>query len=211
MKYLNNLLRQAGAGLRILLVMTVLTGVVYPLAVWGVSRLPGLGGKAEGSVVVAGGRAAGSELIGIDPVDPRAAIDPTRDRWFHTRPTAIATEGLGPDDVLVSGGSNRGGADKGLLTEVERRKAHIATREGVDPKQVPADAVTASASGLDPHISPEYAALQVRRVARENGLPEQRVRDLVTEHTRGRALGVLGAPGVNVTTLNLAIRDEAGR
>ncbi|SHG07571.1 potassium-transporting ATPase subunit C [Streptoalloteichus hindustanus] len=211
MKSLTNLLRQTGAGLRVLLVMTVLLGVLYPLAVWGVTRLPGLRDNAEGSVVRVNETAMGSELIGVDPVDPRAKDNPTADRWFHTRPSATVTDQLGPDDVLPSGGSNKAGDNDDLRKAVEERRGAVAAREQVDPASVPADAVTASASGLDPHISRAYADLQARRVARENGIAEQRVRDLVAEHTRGRALGVLGEPGVNVTTLNLAVQREAKR
>ncbi|MCP2260902.1 K+-transporting ATPase ATPase C chain [Streptoalloteichus tenebrarius] len=216
MKSLTNLLRQTAAGLRVLLVMTVLLGVLYPLAVWGVTRLPGLRDNAEGSIVRVNDTAAGSELIGVDPVDPRAKDDPTADRWFHTRPSATVPPAdgqsqLGPDDVLPSGGSNKAGDNDDLRKAVEERRAAVAARERVDPARVPADAVTASASGLDPHISRDYAELQAPRVARENGIPEQRVRDLVAEHTQGRPLGVLGEPGVNVTTLNLAVQREAGR
>lgn len=196
------LLRQAGAALRVLLVATVALGVVYPLAVWGVSRLPGLHGPAEGSVVTAAdGQPAGSSLIGVDPVP----ADPAADPWFHTRPSASAQDVLGPGDPATSGGSNQGGFSEKLLGQVRERRAAIAAREGVAPAAVPPDAVTASASGVDPHISPAYAALQVARVARVTGLPEVRVRELVADATDGRALGVLGEPGVNVTRLNLAI------
>jgi K+-transporting ATPase ATPase C chain len=199
------LARQTLAGLRILLVLTVITGVLYPFGVWAVSRIPGLHANAEGAIVSRNGQAVGSELIGIDPV----AADPAHDPWFHTRPSATSAEPLGPADPSTSGGSNKGAADEDLVALIRRRKEIIAGREGVDPARVPADAVTASASGLDPHISPGYARLQVPRVARENGLPEWRVRDLVAAHTGGRGLGFLGEPGVNVLGLNLAVRDAA--
>lgn len=192
---MNSFGKQALAGLRILLVLTVLTGVLYPLGIWLVSRLPGLQANAEGSVVVVDGTAVGSDLIGIDPV----AKDPDNDPWFHTRPSATA-------DPSTSGGSNKGGFDEDLVAAVRERKDAIAEREGVDPSQVPADAVTASASGLDPDISPAYAELQVARVARVNGLSEQEVRQLVAENTDDRGLGFLGEPGVNVLKLNLAVR-----
>ncbi|MDN5917810.1 MAG: K(+)-transporting ATPase subunit C [Pseudonocardia sp.] len=198
------LTRQAGAALRILLVMTLLLGVVYPLSVWLVSRLPGLQGHAEGSILTVDGRPVGSSLIGIDPV----AADPAADPYFHTRPSATAEDplGIGPADPSVSGGSNKGGFSADLLAAVQRRRAAIAEREGVDPAVVPPDAVTASGSGLDPHISPAYAAIQVPRVARVTGLPEPQVARLVGEHTDGRFLGFLGEPGVNVPELNLAVR-----
>jgi K+-transporting ATPase ATPase C chain len=205
---MNSLARQTLAGLRILVVLTVLLGIVYPLGVWAVSRLPGLAANAEGSVVTVDGQAVGSDLIGIDPV----AKDPAHDPWFHTRPSAVArdldgsTDVLGPADPSISGGSNKGAFDDDLVAAVGERKEIIAAREGVRPDQVPADAVTASASGLDPDISPAYAELQIRRVARVNGLSEDQVRQLVDDNTDGRGAGVLGEPGVNVLKLNLAVQ-----
>ena len=207
---MNSLGKQTLAGLRILLVLTVLTGILYPLGVWVVSRITGLEGNAEGSVVTVNGTAVGSDLIGIDPV----AKDPNHDPYFHTRPSAVAKDldgdgspdVLGPADASTSGASNKGGFNEDLVAAIKERKDIIAKREGVDPSQVPADAVTASASGLDPDISPAYAELQVPRVARENGLSEQQVRALVEENTDGRGLGFLGDPGVNVLKLNIAIQ-----
>lgn len=202
MQPMRNLLRQATAGLRILLVLTVLTGVLYPLSVWVVSRVPALHDNAEGSVVSVDGRAVGSDLIGVDPV----AADPAHDPWFHTRPSANAAAALGPGDPAVSGGSNQGADNPDLLATYTERRKLIAAREGVRPHQVPADAVTASASGLDPHISPAYARLQAPRVARETGVPPHRIRELIEDNTTGPGLGFLGAPGVNVLRLNLAVR-----
>jgi K+-transporting ATPase ATPase C chain len=194
--------RQAGAALRMLLVATVVLGLAYPLAVWAVAHVPGFSSRAEGSIISrADGTPAGSALIGVDPVP----ADPANDPWFHTRPSASAEDVLGPGDPATSGGSNKGGFDEDLLAAVERRRAAIAEREGVRPDQVPADAVTASGSGVDPHISPAYAELQVPRVARVTGLSEQRVRELVAASTQHAALGIFGADGVNVTELNLAI------
>ena len=194
--------RQTGAALRMLLVATVALGLLYPLAVWGVSRLPGLRDDAEGSVLAgADGRPAESSLIGIDPV----AADPAADPWFHTRPSATAADVLGPGDPSTSGGSNQGGFSDKLLDQVQQRRTLIAAREGVTPDQVPPDAVTASASGVDPQISPAYAQLQVPRVTRVTGLPETTVQQLIAEATDGRPLGFLGDAGVNVTRLNLAI------
>lgn len=196
------LLRQAGAALRMLLVATVALGLAYPLAVWGVARLPGLHGPAEGSVLTApDGTPVGSALIGVDPVP----TDPAADPFFHTRPSASAKDVLGPGDPSTSGGSNQGGFSEKLRGQVDQRRAAIAAREGVDLAAVPPDAVTASASGIDPHISPAYADLQVARVARVTGLAPDRVRTLVAGATDGRALGFLGEPGVNVTRLNLAV------
>jgi K+-transporting ATPase ATPase C chain len=208
---MNSLVKQSLAGLRILLVLTVLTGILYPLGVWAVSRIPGLQGNAEGSVVEVDGRAVGSDMIGIDPV----AKDPNHDPYFHTRPSAVAQDldgdgspdVLGPADASTSGGSNKGGFNEDLVAAIKERKEIIAKREGVDESQVPADAVTASASGLDPQISPAYAELQVPRVARENGLSEHQVRTLVEENTTGRGAGFLGEPGVNVLKLNIAVQS----
>ncbi|HEY2222239.1 potassium-transporting ATPase subunit C [Actinomycetospora sp.] len=200
--------RQAAAALRLLLVLTVLLGGIYPLGIWAVSRLPGLHGPAEGSLISAPGAAPrGSSLIGIDQVPANPAADP----WFHTRPSASSTadDGLGPADPSTSGGSNKSADSADLVTAIDARRAAIAARESVSPPAVPADAVTASGSGLDPHISPPYAALQVPRVARVTGLPVERVRDLVAGATDGRSLGVFGEPGVNVPDLDAALAAAA--
>jgi K+-transporting ATPase ATPase C chain len=189
---MKTLLTQTAAGVRVLLVLTVLLGVLYPLSVWLVDRLPGLQANAEGSVVLVGGTPVGSDLIGVDPV----AEDPAHDPWFHTRPSAI------DGDPSTSGASNKAADNLRYLAVVKQRKADIALREGVDPSQVPPDAVTASASGLDPDISPAYASLQVPRVARENGLSPDVVRALVADDTSGFP----SAPGVTVLKLNLAVR-----
>jgi K+-transporting ATPase ATPase C chain len=164
--------------------------------------MPGLHSSAEGSIVTApDSTPAGSSLIGVDPVP----ADPAADPWFHTRPSASAKDVLGPGDPSTSGGSNQGGFSEKLLGQVEQRRAAIAAREGVAPETVPADAVTASGSGVDPQISPAYADLQAARVARVTGLSTDEVRRLVADNTDGRSLGFLGDPGVNVTRLNLAV------
>ena len=194
--------RQTATGLRVLLVFTVGLGILYPLATWAVARVPGLSDKAEGSVITnTQGEAVGSSLIGVDPM----AADPTKDPYFHARPSASAKDALGPGDTTTSGGTNKSGFNTDLLDAVNQRRDLIAAREGVAPAAVPPDAVTASASGLDPHISPEYAALQVARVARVTGQPVDRVRRLVADASDGRILGFLGEPTVNVTELNLAV------
>ncbi|EME58363.1 potassium-transporting ATPase subunit C [Amycolatopsis decaplanina] len=200
---MNALLKQTLAGLRVLLVFTVLLGVVYPLGVWAVSRIPGLEGNAEGSIIGQDGQAAGSSLIGVDPV----AADPAKDPWFHNRPSAGSKDALGPGDPSSSGASNKGPYDEGLIAAIGERKKLIAAREGVQESRVPADAVTASSSGMDPAISVAYAELQIPRVARNTGLPEEKVRQLVAENTGGAGIGV---PGVNVLKVNLAVRDAAG-
>ena len=193
---MNTLVKQTWAGLRVLLVMTVLLGILYPLAVWAIARVPGLDSKAEGSIVTQDGRAVGSSLIGVDPV----AADPAHDPWFHTRPTVVT-----PD--LPSGASNKGPYNEDLVKTIGERKAAIAQREGVTPDQVPPDAVTASGSGLDPAISVAYADLQAPRVARNTGLPLDRVKQLIAQNTSGAGIGV---PGVTVLPLNLAVRAAAG-
>ncbi|GLZ53992.1 potassium-transporting ATPase subunit C [Actinomycetospora sp. NBRC 106378] len=198
---LRSLVRQLGPALRLVLVATVVLGLVYPAVVWGISRVPGLSGHAEGSVSASGS----SSLIGIDPVPANPGADP----WFHLRPSAsapeTATAGLGPADPSTSGGSNLATTADKLAQAVAERRSVIAGREGVAPAAVPDDAVTASASGVDPDISPDYAALQVPRVARVTGLPEAQVRALVAEATDGRVLGVLGEPTVNTSELNAAL------
>jgi K+-transporting ATPase ATPase C chain len=210
----SGLLRQTWAALRVLVVLTIVLGLIYPLAVWGISRIPGLQSRAEGSIVTVNGQPAGSSLIGLNPVDPNAKNNPTDDRYFHTRASAEATDysdgdglGLGSNDDAASAASNLGAANTTLVKQVQQRKAFIAKREGVDPGQVPADAVTASGSGVDPDISPDYAALQVARVARVNGLPVAQVQQIVTANTDGRGLGVLGEPTVNVQAVNIAVQQ----
>ncbi|MGH3870358.1 MAG: potassium-transporting ATPase subunit C [Pseudonocardiaceae bacterium] len=203
---LTTLLRQSAAGLRVLLVMTVLLGLAYPFAIYGVSRIPGLRAEAEGSLVVVDGHVVGSELIGIDPVAANS-----QDMYFHTRPSASSGGVLGSGDPSVSGGSNLAGDSPDLLDTVRQRRALIAARDGVAPADVPPDAVTAPASGVDFDISPAYAQLQVARVARASGLAVDQVRALVAEHTTGRVLGFVGEPAVNVPALNLAVhRAHAG-
>ncbi|HET6503488.1 MAG TPA: potassium-transporting ATPase subunit C [Amycolatopsis sp.] len=203
MKWFTNLVRQSGAALRLMLVLTVITGVIYPLAVWAVSRAPGLESKAEGSIVYVNGQAVGSQEIGVD----LTASDPNHDPWFHTRPSALSSDPLGPGDPSTSGASNLSADNPKLVQLVQERKDEIAKREGVSPSQVPPDAVTASASGLDPDISPAYAYLQVARVARNNGLTDAQVRQIVDQHVQGRALGVLGEPVVDVLDLNVAVQQ----
>lgn len=182
--------RQSLAGLRVLLVLTVLTGLLYPLAVFGVGRL--VPDRADGSMLEVDGRVVGSRLLG-------QAFE--GDEWFLPRPSA-AGDGYDP---RASGASNLGPENAELLSTVEERRAAVAEREGVDPALVPPDALTASGSGLDPHISPEYADLQVSRVARARGVKDDVVRALVDEATTGRDLGVLGERRVNVLELNAAL------
>ncbi|MCA1187761.1 MULTISPECIES: potassium-transporting ATPase subunit C [unclassified Saccharopolyspora] len=197
------LVRQAGTAVRALLVFTVLLGVCYPLAVWGAGHLPGLHDHAEGSPQVVDGRVVGSELIGIDPVP----ADPAHDPYFHTRPSASADGPLGPGDPSTSGGSSLAADNPELLAAVQQRRTGIAAREAVAPQLVPADAVTASASGVDAGISPAYAALQAPRVARETGLPVEEVHRLIAAATSG---GVFAERTVAVPALNAAVAEHRG-
>ena len=193
------LVRQSLAGLRMLLALTLLVGVGYPLVVWGIGQAA-FGWQANGSMVDASGthqRSVQSDTVGSDLIGQPF----TGREWFHSRPS-VAGDGY---DTLASAGSNLGPQNKDLLAEVRKRREAVAAEDGVAVSQVPPDAVTASASGLDPDISPAYARIQVDRVARARDLTPSVVRRLVDEATRGRTLGVLGEPRVNVLELNTAI------
>ncbi|MFD6315701.1 potassium-transporting ATPase subunit C [Streptomyces nigra] len=215
----SNTARLLGAGLRALLVLTLVTGVLYPLAVTGIAQ--GLfPGKANGSEIRADGKVVGSSLIGqaYDLPLKKGQETPAPDlKWFQGRPQ----NGLGSNSVntqyrlILSGATNRSGDNPELLQWVKEAKAAVVKDNStagyrVKPSQVPADAVTSSGSGLDPDISPEYAALQVHRVAERNGLSVRQVRELVEAHTEGRTLGFIGEPRVDVLELNIALRDLVG-
>ena len=283
-------LSQHLAALRAVLVFTVLLGLLYPLALVAAGRLPGLDGRADGSLLTVDGRTVGSSLIGQSFTDADGNPIP---RYFQSRPsaagdgydpTATAAGNLGPESVVDTLTGDEETSAQSLLTQVCARSKAVGELDGVDGRRpyctpdgvgavlavfradgltgritrvvsvnqaapatpfvttwqgvrveaarpghdyvaeggivtpvrgdaparpaVPADAVTASGSGLDPHISPAYARIQVARVARERGADPAAVRRLVAEHTTGRALGFMGEPGVNVLELNLAL-DEA--
>lgn len=184
--------RQLMVAVRALLVFTVLLGVGYPLLVLGIGRLIAPD-RADGSLVTdASGQTVGSSLIGQQF---------TGAQWFTGRPSA-AGDGY---DAMASGGSNLSADSADLQATIEQRRAAIAAADGVDPAAVPADAVTASGSGLDPDISPAYALEQVDRVAAARNLPVDQVRDLVESQIEGRALGFVGEERVNVLELNLAV------
>jgi len=198
-----NTVRLLGAGLRALLVLTLVTGVIYPLVVTGIAQ--GLfNNKANGSEIKADGKVVGSSLIGQQGY----SLD-----YFQPRPAA----GLGENSantrykLILSGATNRSGDSPELIKSVKEAKAKAVKDNSVPgytvkPSQVPADAVTSSGSGLDPDISPQYAAIQVHRVAERNGLSVARVERLVKEHTEGRTLGFMGEPRVNVLELNIALK-----
>jgi len=179
-----------------LAVLTILTGLVYPLAVTGVAGVA-FPHQAHGSLITHGGRAVGSPLIGQAFSDPR---------YFWSRPSATTPM---PYNAGSSGGSNLGPTNPDLARQVKERVAALRAADPGNTRPVPVDLVTASASGLDPDISPAAAEFQVARVARARGLAESAVRDLVSAHTRPRFLGVLGEPRVNVLELNLALDERA--
>jgi len=191
------LLRQHGVALRAMLVFTLVLGVAYTAVITGVGQLA-LGGKADGSAVALDGETVGSSLIGQSFTDADGAALP---EWFQSRPSA-AGDGY---DASASSGSNYGPENEDLIAAIDERRAAIAESDGVAPADVPVDALTASSSGLDPHISPEYARIQIDRVAAARDLPVADVEALVAEHTRGRDLGYLGEPTVNVLELNTAL------
>jgi K+-transporting ATPase ATPase C chain len=195
---LRSALRQSGVAVRTMLVATLVLGIGYTALITGVGQLA-LPAQANGSLVTdAAGTVVGSALIGQSFTDADGAALP---QYFQSRPS-VAGDGY---DASASSGSNLGPENPDLLASIAERWQAVAELEGVDPASVPVDALTASASGLDPHISPAYAALQVARVARARGLDEEEVRRLVAAHTAGPDLGYLGEPRVNVLELNLAL------
>ena len=187
--------------IRAMLLFTLVLGVGYTAVITGIGQVI-LPAQANGSVVRSGDEVVGSALIGQSFADADGNPLP---EWFQPRPSA-AGDGY---DAGASSGSNLGPENEDLIAAIEERKAQVAEFNGVPESEVPADAVTASASGLDPHISPEYARLQVARVAEARGLPESEVLDLVESRIQARDLGYLGEPTVNVLRLNLAL-DELG-
>jgi K+-transporting ATPase ATPase C chain len=202
--FLPTQVRNHVAALRMLVVFTVITGIIYPLLVTAVAQAA-FSDQANGSLVQRNGATVGSSLLGQNfNLPPKkggqtAVPDP---RWFQPRPSAAGTTGYDPTS---SGASNLGPNNADLVKAIKERRAAIAAFDGVAPSSVPADAVTASGSGLDPDISPAYAREQADRVAKARGLDPARVLALVTGHVQGRDLGFLGEPRVNVVEVNLAL------
>jgi K+-transporting ATPase ATPase C chain len=179
------------------LALTLLTGIVYPVAMVGLAHLL-FPHQAEGSLIVRDGQVVGSALIGQNFSSPR---------YFHPRPSAAGDKGY---DAANSSGSNLGPTNKTLIETVRSRASTLREHQlGINHSEIPVDMVTASGSGLDPEITPAAAEIQVPGVAKARGLSEDAVRSLISTYTRVRTLGVLGEPGVNVLELNLAL-DNLG-
>src|ERR1700730_4622152 len=178
------------------ILLTLLTGCIFPLGLFGVGRLL-FRDQADGSLLTRGGIVIGSQLIGQDF---------TRPQYFHPRPSAAGTG----YDGASSGGTNFGPSNPKLIEDIRRLAEGYRRNNGLPADAtVPIDAVTRSGSGLDPHISPANAALQVARVAHARALSENAVRRLLSEHTQGRQLGFLGSPRVSILDLNLALDRTA--
>jgi K+-transporting ATPase ATPase C chain len=198
--------REIRPAIVILIALTLITGLVYPLAITGIAGLV-FPYQAQGSLVRKGDTVVGSALIGQQF---------TSERYFHGRPSATTTPDpadatknvAAPYNAANSGGSNLGPSNKALIERVQGDIDALKKENASDP--IPPDLVTTSGSGLDPDISPAAALFQVPRVAKARNMPEDRLRQLVSEHTEARFLGLLGEPRVNVLALNMAL-DAAGK
>lgn len=189
------MLRQLRTAIGMLLMLTVLTGIAYPLVITGISQAA-FGNRADGSLIREDGEVVGSSLLAQKFTDPG---------YFHPRPSAVGYDSAG------SGASNLGPTNPDLLAAIERRAKAYRTENGLSPDaEVPIDAVTASGSGLDPHISIANARLQADRVAHQRDLSVEQIDQLIDDNTDGRSFGFMGEPGVNVLELNLALDDETG-
>jgi K+-transporting ATPase ATPase C chain len=195
------MLREIRPAIVVLVALTLVTGLAYPLAITGIAQIV-FPRQAQGSMIERDGHVVGSALIGQTFAD---------DKYFHGRPSATTAPDpkdstktvAAPYNAANSGGSNLGPSNKALIDRVQGDLAKLKQENPAAP--VPLDLVTSSASGLDPDISPEAAQFQVPRIAKARNLPENRVRELVADQTEGRFLGLLGEPRVNVLLLNLAL------
>ena len=204
------IIRQHIAAFRALLVFTVLCGLIYPVVMVGVSQLA-FHKQANGSMVSFNGHVVGSSLLCQEFVDAEGNPLP---KYFQPRPSA-AVDATSKTDYGCNPGfsaaSNLGPNNPALVQLIRQRQQAIAAFDHVPVSQIPPDAVTASASGLDPDISPQNAAIQVNRVAGARHLPVSEVRALVSKYTQGRTLGILGEPSVNVLELNIALDQLSAR
>jgi K+-transporting ATPase ATPase C chain len=195
---LQNTLRDLRTGIIAFVVLSALLGLAYPAAITGVAQLA-FERQADGSLIEREGEPIGSALVGQNFTGPQ---------YFHPRPSAAGADGY---DAAASSGSNLGPSSQALADRVAADAQRIREENGLaEDAGVPVDAVTTSASGVDPHISPAYAQLQVARVASERNISEEAVRQFVDKYTDGSTLGVLGEPRVNVLKLNLALDEEFG-
>jgi len=194
--------RQYWVAIRAMLIFTVVLGVGYTAVITGIGQLA-LPHQANGSAITVGDATVGSALIGQGFTDKKGKALP---QWFQSRPSA-AGSGY---DASASSGTNYGPENSDLITAVKERKAAIAQLDGVTGSSIPADALTASSSGLDPHISPEYALLQVERIARVRTLSVASVTKLVEDQIQAPDLGYLGQSRVNVLELNVALAKMKG-
>jgi K+-transporting ATPase ATPase C chain len=204
MSRLPSTVRQIIAALRGLLIFTVICGIAYPLAMLGISQVV-FNKQANGSLVHYHHRVVGSSLLCQEFTDAKGNPLP---QYFQARPSASAsspTNGTGGCNPLATGASNLGPNNPELVMGIRQRQAQISKFDHVPVSAIPPDAVTASASGLDPYISPQNAAIQVNRVAAARHMSPATVRSLIRQYRFGRQLGFLGEPGVNVLLLNLAL------
>jgi potassium-transporting ATPase KdpC subunit len=207
MNRLPSIVRQHLAAFRLLLVFTVLTGIIYPVFMWGVAQ-GAFHNQANGSLVSYHGRVIGSSLLCQEFVDAKGNPLP---QYFQPRPSAAILAGAKNDygcDPRYSAASNYGPNNPAFVSLIKQRQKQIAAFDHVKVSQIPADAVTASGSGLDPDISPANAAIQVNRVAAARHISPAVVRALVSQYTSGRQLGFLGEPVVNALLLNRALDEQ---
>jgi K+-transporting ATPase ATPase C chain len=196
----DTLVQHLRSAVLMVVVLTVLLGIIYPIAMTGISQVL-FPSQANGSLVHdSSGNVIGSAILGQNFAQPQ---------YFHSRPSAAGADGY---DATSSGGSNLGPTNQKLIDNAKDRAEAYRQENGLPADaQVPVDAVTTSASGLDPDISPANAQIQAARVAQARGVPESQVRGLVDQYTEGRTLGVLGEPRVNVLKLNLALDGSSSR
>jgi len=198
------------AAVRAIIVLTIITGFIYPLVVLGIGQAA-FHNQANGSLVSANGKVVGSSLLCQEFVDSKGNPLP---QYFQPRPSTASAANSKTDfgcDPNYSGASNLGPNNTTLLQNIQQRKAAYAKLNGVPASSVPPDAVTTSGSGLDPYISPQNAYLQVNRVASARHLSPAQVRTLVDSHVQGRTLGFLGEPRVNVLALNMALDELSAK